>query len=103
MPLENADGTRLRDRNARQTDVKAAYERYLERKKIEAEEDRRAAEVAKSAETRWQTLTVAEVCRVYLDDSRTNDAASTYSIRADALFDFCTGFQRHTAKDAIAA
>lgn len=92
VPLEDADGTRLRDRNARQADVKAAYERYLERKKIEAEQDRRAAEVAESAETRWQALTVAEVCRLYLDDSRTNDAASTYRIRADALFDFCTGF-----------
>lgn len=92
VPLGNPDGSRLRDRNARLADVKAAYQRYLEQKKAEAEEATRAAEVVESAESRSKTMTVAEVCRLYLDYSRDNDADSTYTIRADSLFDFCTGF-----------
>ncbi len=44
--LEDKDGFRLRARSTRLSDVKAAYERYLERKKIEAEQDQRAADVA---------------------------------------------------------
>jgi len=45
-----------------------------------------------SAQARWEDMTVAETCRLYLDHCHSNDADSTYRIRSEALFDFCTGF-----------
>ena len=37
-------------------------------------------------------MPVADVCQRYLDHARRENAAETYRLRADFLFDYCSGF-----------
>ena len=84
IPLEYEDGTRIRDESADELDVREAYARWLLAKNEEA------AKVAVIEEADSKT-TLAEICVVYLENTKANDSKSTYEGRADTLFDFCYG------------
>jgi integrase len=49
-------------------------------------------EAAKTREGSGDRMPLMEVCRQYLDYCQRHNAPKTYAVRADFLFDFCTGY-----------
>ena len=80
VPLCYEDGTRIREKNAPAALVQEAYARYLLGRTVEPQ-TREESEQA----------TLFQVCQLYLEHCKATGAASTYSGRADTLFDFCVG------------
>ena len=73
-------GNHIRDR-ASTKDAREAYARHLLGRQRQA-----------VLESGGDQTPIMECCRVYLDYVKRYDADSTYQLRANFLFDFCTGF-----------
>lgn len=80
IPLLGEDGQPIREANAPAEVVREAFARHT----LSTREH--SAEAVEQDQ-----VTVAEMCRLYLDQCKANQSASTYSMRAGTLFDFCTG------------
>lgn len=81
IPLRDEQGMPLRDRRTPVMRVQEAYARYL-----------LTAENPDVVTGLPAAISVADVCRHYLDYCQANDRPNTYSIRRKALVDFCSGF-----------
>jgi len=87
-PLVDRQGSKIPDPNASRKQVIEAYSLYLQRKQQEM-----------TAAEKKDDLTVMEIGRAYLDHVEVQAGTPkcgqkehpTYTIRADAIFDFCTG------------
>ena len=92
VPLLFSDGSRIKDKETPQDQVKAAYERWRKARQVA---DKARAKVATSGK-----VTVEDVCRVYLAEASVNGAHGTFLGRADTLFDLCYGLpSRFRSKD----
>ncbi len=78
VPLTDEKGTRLKDEKVPESAIKAAHARWLL--------DIGRTQPATSA------VTVREVCKAYLAHARNDRSRQTFTIRADALYDFSEGF-----------
>jgi len=78
VALTDPEGERLRSKSTPIAEVKAAYARII------------AAPVESVNSTAGTTI--QDVVNAYLDWAKIEGSGKTYSIRADALFDFCYGF-----------
>jgi integrase len=76
VPLEYANGDRMRSKNTPLSDVKAAYLRLIAGPVDDAPAD---------------GVTVLQVCTAYLAKVKDDGAASTFTGRQNTLFDFCFG------------
>jgi hypothetical protein len=95
VALTDDQGVRLRDKNLRDAEVKAAYERWIREQKPPLEEAMAADPTAP------RDAYVGMVCAKYLEDLRSRAGnigqnprglAKTYIDRSETLFDFCHGF-----------
>ena len=78
--LEYEDGSHIRDRNARMADAKAAYERYLARKKREAQE---AARKASGGGRRARAAANARKVRLENGESKPSESEGDSTERKD--------------------
>ena len=95
IPLTREDGSRLRDRNTPPETIKEAFARYVVSQKDAVRFDGKV-----------DVVTLAEVCQLYLSHCQATNAAGTYLMRADTLFDLCTGLpakfrEKQPTKDEI--
>src|SRR3989304_8001481 len=90
IPLRDDDENPLRDKATPSAKLKAAH-----RKIIAEHRERVNSELVNNAPTdsvAATTVAVREVCHAYLAKAKSDDSKSTFNMRADTLFDFCTGF-----------
>jgi hypothetical protein len=83
VPLLFPDGSRVKDRETPDDQVEAAYERWRKA--------RQTADKARTEAVKHGSVTVEDVCRVYLAEASGNGAHETFLGRADTLFDLCYG------------
>jgi len=83
VPLQDDEGNPLRDKSTTSAMLKSAYRRI-----IAQPEEAVNGEPIESL----SAYTVEDVCNAYLSKAEADDSESTYNMRADTLFDFCTGF-----------
>jgi integrase len=83
VPLLFPDGSRVKDRETPEDQVEAAYERW--------KKARQTADKARTTAVKPGSVTVEDVCRVYLAEASGNGAKETFLGRADSLFDLCYG------------
>lgn len=81
MLLRHENGEPIREQRTPQPVLHAAYMRSLAAKRQPAVEETGELDGA----------TVETACKLYLDHAKANGADSTYRLRADSLFDFCSG------------
>jgi integrase len=80
IPLLRIDGSPIREPNAPTEEIREAFARHT----LATKEKARSFEYG-------DQITVLELCQLYLDHCQASNSASTYRVRTDALFDFCTG------------
>jgi len=80
VPLLYENGSRIREEDAAEEEIKNAYARW--RLEIQ-EEEKRAAQA--------ENVSVLDVCFDYLRHVKLHGAPKTHADRADTLFDFCFG------------
>jgi hypothetical protein len=88
VALTYPDGTKITDPRVDVELVKDALARY-----------RLGCNEPASLDTALNSVSVAEVCQLYLEFCRVNNADSTYDIRAARLFDFVTGLPARFRKE----
>ncbi len=84
VPLLDEQGNRLRDKVTPKEVIEAAYDRLKARVKAEAEAKLSGVKLP-------DTVTILDVCMLYLVKAEHEDSAKTFKDRADTLYDFCTG------------
>jgi hypothetical protein len=83
VPLLFPDSTRIKYKETPPEQVGAAYEQWKQARLV--------AEQARAEAVVPGTVSVEDVCRVYLAEARVNGAHGTFLGRADTLFDLCYG------------
>jgi hypothetical protein len=89
VPLLDEEDNHLRDKSTSSTTLKAAYKRIIaaQAATVNAQpEVKRATSAAKPS-----AYKVSDVCTAYLEKAESDESQTTYNMRADTLFDFCTG------------
>jgi hypothetical protein len=84
VALEDEQRNRLRDQRTPKEVIEAAYERAKAKAKAEADAKAKGIRLPDS-------VTVLDVCMLYLVKAQNEDSKKTFNDRADTLYDFCTG------------
>lgn len=88
IALLDDDGNRLRDKATPATVLKKAYHKII----VASATTVNSGPVPPKSESVKPACTVADVCSAYLAKAESDESQTTYNMRADTLFDFCTGF-----------
>lgn len=76
-PLRDDNGQHIKDRQVDEAVLRDAYARWR---------------LSHDTTPEVSGVTVREVCQTYLAKCKATDRPKTFAMRADALYDFCTGF-----------
>jgi hypothetical protein len=90
IPLRDGDGNHYRNKGTRAADIKAAHRRIIV--EFGSEVNGRTDGAQRSAVASESQVTVEDVCLAYLAKAKADDSKSTHLMRADTLWDFCSGF-----------